>query len=78
MQAFKHMHAALAAEYRKQRTKILAPSTAEMARQRGAEAFARHCTLVTAFEKYDELRLHPTYNSVHSRVSKTFTTKGSR
>lgn len=74
--AFKQVHAVLVADYTEQRSKLLAPGKAELARLRGAEAFKLHTAAARAVQEWPDLRLRPAYNSVYLTVLKGFKTKG--
>jgi hypothetical protein len=76
--AFRHVHAVLAADYKEQRDKLLAPGKAELAKLRGVEAFERHTAAVQAVQNWPELLKRPSYNGIYSTVKKSYKRKGNR
>lgn len=76
--AFKHVHASMSSDYVQQRSMILNPARAELAKLEGAEALEKLNAAVLAVEGWPTLLHRPNYNTLHNKMLQSFKTPGNR
>ena len=74
--AFKHVHASMSSDYIQQRSMILNPARAELAKLEGAEGLEKHNAAVLAVQGWPTLLHRPNYNTVYNKMLQTFKKPG--
>ena len=76
--AFGQLHASMASDYIQQRSMILNPTRAELAKLADAEGQEKHNAAVLAVQGWPTLLERPNYNTLYHKILQSFKNRGNR